>query len=146
MKDSQTGGFAAPFVVFGCVLVLTSGLGILVIEGERGILVIEGERGERKESGVRVKDYIHLLEIPPAVLAMGCTLVNVASDIFILITLNSHLVQFKMTQLQSGFIYLCLFLSYGFSSPIAGKIADKTDLEFLLQSIGSASITGELVN
>lgn len=109
-----------------------------------GFFVIEPDSEERKLKcePIKVQDYIKLLKIPAAILAMTCTLLNVASDIFVLITLNSHLAQFNITHVQSGFVYLCLFLSYGISSPLAGKIADKTDLEFALQSLGSASITG----
>lgn len=111
-------------------------------------MVIEEDSEERKVicEGIEVKDYMGLVRNLPAILAMICTLLNVTSDIFILITLNSHLAQFNITHIQSGFIYLCLFLSYGLSSPLAGKIADKTNLEFALQSLGSASITGELTN
>lgn len=135
LKVLQTGGFPAPFVAFGCVLVMTSSLGYFVIEPD-------SEERKLNCEPIKVQDYIRLLKIPAAVLAMTCTLLNVASDIFVLITLNSHLTQFNVTHVQSGFVYLCLFLSYGISSPLAGKIADKTDLEFALQCLGSASITG----
>lgn len=132
----ESGGFSAPFVTFGCVLLATSLIGYLVIEPD-------SEHRKLNCEPVKIQDYFRLLKVPAAVLAMTCTLLNVASDIFVLITLNLHLKQFDVTHVQSGFVYLCLFLSYGFSSPLAGKLADKTNLEFALQSLGSVSITGE---
>ncbi|XP_076318373.1 MFS-type transporter SLC18B1-like [Tachypleus tridentatus] len=68
---------------------------------------------------------------------MLCVILNVVADAFILITLSDHLQQFSLHPLEIGCIYLCLFLSYSFSSPIAGKLADKLKLEYILQCIGS---------
>lgn len=89
---------------------------------------------------ISTREYLDVLRLPASLLCILCVMLNVVTDIFVLITLTGHLQQFNLTTMQIGFIYLCLFLSYGISSPLAGKIADLTGKEFLLQFFGSLII------
>lgn len=140
----EAGGFPAPFITFGVTLVTTSLVSTFSIpNGGHDYQKLTSSESTSTSSSevISLRDYINVLKLPSAILAVLCTLLNVTSDIFLLITLSTHLQQFQVTNIQTGFIYLCLFLSYGISSPLSGKIADHSDFECLLQSFGSFLIT-----
>ena len=135
----EVGGFPAPFISFGVTLVTTSLVATFSIPNGNTNEYQKLSSSDRTSSNdvITIRDYLKVLRLPSAILAVLCTLLNVTSDIFLLITLSTHLQQFNVTAIQTGFIYLCLFISYGISSPVSGKIADHSDLECILQSFGS---------
>lgn len=94
----------------------------------------------RRQTSISISEYLQVLCLPAAGLTILCVMLNVVADIYVLITLNSHLQQFHLTTIEIGCVYLCLFLSYGLSSPIAGRLADRSNHEFLLQFFGSMVI------
>lgn len=129
------GGFSLPLVFFGAVLSGTAFVSTVTIPA------IKAKTGKQQEV-ISNDDYMRVLKLPETQVSIACTALNVATDVFILINLGEHIKEFHLTVVQEGFTYLCLFLSYGLSSPLAGKIADRTDRELLLQSIGCLLLTG----
>ena len=127
------GGFPLPVFTFGTALLCTSILATFVIPSSPKNSIDE----ERNKSQlIESREYIQILSLGPAMASVACTFLNVATDVFILINLEPHASSLSISTVQMGFVYLCLFLSYGFSSPASGKIADKTNRELFLQSIG----------
>ena len=133
------GGFAMPLVTFGTSLAVTAAASTFTIPSFSKGVALQSS----KSVNIGVKEYMSVLRLRETMLAAACTALNVATDVFVLINLEDHLKAFDLTMVQVGFIYLCLFLSYGFSSPIAGKIGDKTDRELLLQGLGCIFISGQ---
>ena len=139
------GGYPTPFVTFGVAMLLVSiSANFLIRDIEPRYENIDLNRPKQKFT-ISAREYLDVLKLPAAILTIACVTLNVIADIFVLITMSSHLQQFKLSAIQIGFIYLCLFLSYGISSPLAGKIADRLHCEFLLQSLGSLIIIIALV-
>ncbi|XP_035226330.1 MFS-type transporter SLC18B1-like [Stegodyphus dumicola] len=126
------GGYSAPFVSFGSVIIVMSIASYFLISEEKS-----GSFDMRSELGsLKLKEYLRILKMPAGAMVLVCVTLNVTADAFILIALSEHLSQFQLTPMIVGSIYLCLFLSYGLSSPLAGKIGDKMGGEFLLESGG----------
>ncbi|KAI1295394.1 MFS-type transporter SLC18B1 [Halotydeus destructor] len=137
------GGYSLPFIIFGVCMLLTSLMAVLSIRTESEYRDIETDKRSRTfDDPISFKEYLDVLRLPAAILTILCVMCNVIADIFVLITLSSHLKQFNLTTIQIGFTYLCLFLSYGVSSPLAGRLADRTDQEFILQCFGSLIVVG----
>lgn len=135
----SVGGFPLPLVSFGAALVVTSFASSITIPS---LAEPANVKTPSDESPISNAEYLNVLKLPETMLAVACTALNVTTDVFVLINLEDHLKMFDLTMVQVGFIYLCLFLSYGISSPAAGKIGDKTDRELLLQGIGCVCISG----
>lgn len=129
------GGFPLPLVTFGIALLVICIISTFTIPSL-------ATAKSSNEQPITIAEYTAVLKLPETILAVACTALNVATDVFVLINLEDHLRTFDLTMVQVGFVYLCLFLSYGFSSPAAGKLGDKTDHELLLQSIGCLCISG----
>jgi len=130
------GGFSLPLVFFGAVLCGTAFVATVTIPA------VEAKTAKQQEV-ISNQDYLKVLKLPETMVSVACTALNVATDVFILINLGEHIKHFKLSVVQEGFTYLCLFISYGVSSPAAGKIGDRTDRELLLQSIGCLLLTRE---
>lgn len=129
----EIGSFSLPLFTFGTALLCTSILATFVIPASAKHTVDE----ERNKSQlIETREYIQVLSLSQTLASVACTFLNVATDVFILINLEPHASSLSISTVQMGFVYLCLFLSYGFSSPAAGKLADRTNRELLLQSIG----------
>ncbi|GFW11961.1 MFS-type transporter SLC18B1 [Trichonephila clavipes] len=126
------GGYSCPFVSFGLVIIIMSIASYYLISEDKN------DSNEKKNDlgSLTLKEYKGLLKLPAGAMVLVSVTCNVTADAFILIALSEHLVQFHLTPMMVGSIYLCLFLSYGLSSPLAGKIGDKMGGEFLLQSGG----------
>lgn len=135
----SAGGFPLPLLSFGAALVLTAFVSSITIPSLTDSASV---KKSSNESPISNKEYFNVLKLPETMLAVACTALNVTTDVFVLINLEDHLKMFDLSMVQVGFIYLCLFLSYGLSSPAAGKIGDKTDRELLLQGIGCMCISG----
>lgn len=128
------GGFSLPLVFFGSVLSGTAFISTVTIPSVKVKL-------DKHQEVISHEDYIRVLKLPETMVSVACTALNVATDVFILINLGEHIKPFDLSVVQVGFIYLCLFLSYGVSSPVAGKIGDRTDRELMLQCIGCLLVT-----
>ncbi|XP_022246736.1 MFS-type transporter SLC18B1-like isoform X2 [Limulus polyphemus] len=125
------GGYHTPFVVFGTLIMLTASASVWTVNTS------SDNQSREKPSALTVQEYLHILKLPATILSILCVTLNVVADAFILITLSDHLQQFSLHPLEVGCVYLCLFISYAFSSPIAGRLADKLKLEYILQCVGS---------
>jgi hypothetical protein len=129
------GGFSLPLVFFGAILCGTAFVSTISIPAVKAKTL-------KQQEVVSHEDYIRVLKLPETMVSVACTALNVATDVFILINLGEHIKPFNLSVVQEGFTYLCLFLSYGISSPLAGKIGDRTDRELLLQCVGCLLLTG----
>ena len=134
----SVGGFPLPLLVFGAALAATALVASFTIPSFAG-----QSAKTASQAAISNAEYLAVLKLPETLLAVACTALNVTTDVFVLINLEEHLKPFDLTIVQVGFIYLCLFLSYGLSSPAAGKLGDKTDRELLLQAIGCLCIAGQ---
>lgn len=132
-------GFPLPLLTFGLALIITAITSSFTIPSLTQSLALKNSPDEKPISN---REYLDVLKLPETMLAVACTALNVATDVFVLINLEDHVRHFDLTMVQVGFVYLCLFLSYGVSSPAAGKLGDKTDRELLLQGIGCICISG----
>ncbi|RWS14016.1 MFS-type transporter-like protein [Dinothrombium tinctorium] len=130
MKILQAGGFRLPLVTFGAIILLVSGIAMVTFQ-------IEEIDSETCFTSITTKEYKTLLKLNSTLLAMVCVTLNVVTDNFLLITLNNHIKSYNLQPVTIGFIYMCLFLSYGLSSPLSGRIADITNLEYILQASGA---------
>lgn len=137
----SAGGFPLPLFTFGVALIATAIVATITIPSLTHTLSFKSSSDEKPISN---EEYLNVLKLPETILAVACTALNVTTDVFVLINLEDHLKSFDLTMVQVGFVYLCLFLSYGISSPAAGKLGDKTDRELLLQGIGCLCISGLL--
>ncbi|GIY60895.1 MFS-type transporter SLC18B1 [Caerostris darwini] len=126
------GGYICPFVSFGSVIIIMSIASYYLISENKG----DPNDKQTDPGSLSLKEYHGILKLPAGAMVLVSVTCNVTADAFILIALSEHLVQFHLTPMMVGSIYLCLFLSYGLSSPLAGKIGDKMGGEFLLQSGG----------
>ncbi|RWS17751.1 MFS-type transporter-like protein [Dinothrombium tinctorium] len=124
------GGFRLPLVTFGAIILLVSGIAMVTFQ-------IEEIDSETCFTSITTKEYKTLLKLNSTLLAMVCVTLNVVTDNFLLITLNNHIKSYNLQPVTIGFIYMCLFLSYGLSSPLSGRIADITNLEYILQASGA---------
>ncbi|GFY38455.1 MFS-type transporter SLC18B1 [Trichonephila inaurata madagascariensis] len=94
------------------------------------LFTIDSNEKKNDLGSLTLKEYKGLLKLPAGAMVLVSVTCNVTADAFILIALSEHLVQFHLTPMMVGSIYLCLFLSYGLSSPLAGKIGDKMVIHF----------------
>ncbi|CAL1265538.1 unnamed protein product [Larinioides sclopetarius] len=131
------GGYICPFVSFGSVIIFMSVASYYLINEDKS----DSAEDKIDPGNLTLKEYKGLLRLPAGAMVLVSVTCNVTADAFILIALSEHLVQFHLTPMLVGSIYLCLFLSYGLSSPLAGKIGDKMGGEFLLQSGGCVIMT-----
>lgn len=131
------GGYSCPFVSFGSVIIFMSIVSYYLINEDKS----DTAESKIDPGNLTLKDYKRILKLPAGAMVLVSVTCNVTADAFILIALSEHLVQFHLTPMLVGSIYLCLFLSYGLSSPLAGKIGDKMGGEFLLQSGGCLIMT-----
>lgn len=91
---------------------------------------------------ITTSEYVSVLRLSATMITILSVTLNVVADSFIMITLSLHLQQFSLTIMEIGSIYLFLFLAYGVSSPLTGKLADRYGCEFLLQAYGSLILVG----
>lgn len=131
------GGYSCPFVSFGAVIIFMSIASYFLIDEEK---TDPSEKMQQTES-LTLREYRHILKLPAGSMVLVSVTCNVMADAFILIALSEHLTQFNLKPMIVGSIYLCLFLSYGLSSPLSGRIADKMGGEFLLQGGGCLIMT-----
>lgn len=129
----EIGGFSLPVFTFGTALLCTSILATFIIPAKPNHNIDEEHN---KSQLIETHEYIQVLSLSQVMASVACTFLNVATDVFILINLEPHASSLSISTVQMGFVYLCLFLSYGFSSPASGKFADRTNRELLLQAIG----------
>ncbi|KAG8184733.1 hypothetical protein JTE90_019335 [Oedothorax gibbosus] len=130
------GGYSCPFVSFGGVIMAMSIVSYFLITEEKS----DAEKLVNSNS-LTLREVLRILKLPAGAMVLVSVTANVTADSFILISLSEHLAQFNLTPMVVGSIYLCLFLSYGLSSPLSGRIADKMGGEFLLQSGGCLIMT-----
>lgn len=131
------GGYITPFVSFGVVILVMSVASYFLIDEEKSDLCEK----HRQHESLTLKEYKEVLKLPAGTMVLVSVTCNVMADAFILIALSEHLTQFHLKPMVVGSIYLCLFLSYGLSSPLSGRIADKMGGEFLLQGGGCLIMT-----
>lgn len=131
------GGFPLPLFTFGGALVAASLIAYFVVPPPP----VRAQDDKRRHSQlINPKEYIQLLKLPQVMASVACTFLNVATDVFILINLDPHCSSLSISTIQMGFVYLCLFLSYGVSSPASGRLADRTNRELLIQALGCVCV------
>ncbi|XP_054717117.1 MFS-type transporter SLC18B1-like [Uloborus diversus] len=131
------GGYSCPFVSFGSVILIMSVASYFLITEDKA----DPSTKKNDLESLSIREYLRILKLPAGSMILVSVTFNVTADAFILIALSEHLSQFNLTPMIVGSIYLCLFLSYGISSPLSGRIADKWGKEFLLQSGGCLIMT-----
>ncbi|RWS20183.1 MFS-type transporter-like protein, partial [Leptotrombidium deliense] len=124
------GGFRLPLVLFGANIIFLTFIAMFTVRINESCQIAAN-------NSVALREYIRLVRMPATILAILCVTLNVVTDSFLLITLTSHLQTFELQPQAIGAIFMCLFLSYGISSPLSGRLADNRNIEYTLQAIGA---------
>nr|CAD7410569.1 unnamed protein product [Timema cristinae] len=112
---SQLGGFALPFLVVGCVLLLD---GLIIC------LVLPSLDSDRKTTR-KEPNLMSILRVPSVALVSYCTTAAAMSAGFLSATLEPHLRQFQLSPVTTGLMFVLSGTMYAVSAPLIGQLCDR---------------------
>ncbi|XP_035704863.1 MFS-type transporter SLC18B1 isoform X2 [Folsomia candida] len=114
----ELGGFLLPFVVTGLCLIVVALITPCLVPGGGSM----DKADSNDQEGFSI---ITLLRIPAATLAALTIWMSSCSIGFLSATLEPHLRQFHLSEMQVGLVFMTTGISYSLSAPIWGKLMDK---------------------
>lgn len=127
----DAGGYPLPFMVWGCVLLVTSVLTILTLPSQEYELVEE----------LREPTIFSALKVPSIVMFCCSVFITAASLGFLQATLEPHVRKFGLSSLQTGFMFILEGSAYALTSPIWGWLCDNLLSPGLVTVFGAILIT-----